>query len=121
FLPRRDVAPVESVGVLGRGEAGILTDGPRLRDIHGGVRPAQVGRDARVAVEEVEARRVGGGVGLLDGDALGCEPSVGAGRGRMPWLSLGRIGSRKGSHPFQWDLGKIGYPAHPRCLLRMAA
>ena len=77
LLPGRDVAPVEGVGVLRRGEAGVLADGPRLRDVHGGIGPAQEGRDARIAVEEVEPGRVGGGIGFLDGDALGREPGVG--------------------------------------------
>ena len=30
-----------------------------------------------IAVEEIEPGRVGGGVGLLDGDAFGREPGVG--------------------------------------------
>ena len=54
LLTGGDIAPVEGVGVLGRGEARVLADGPRLRHVHGRIRPAQVGRDARIAVEEVE-------------------------------------------------------------------
>ena len=56
LLPGRDVAPVEGVGVLRRREPGVLADGPRLRHVHGRVGPAQIGRDAGIAVEEVEAR-----------------------------------------------------------------
>ena len=63
LLPGGDVAPVEGVGVLRRGEAGVLPDGPRLRDVHGRVGPAQIGRDAGIAVEEVEPGGVGGRVG----------------------------------------------------------
>ena len=60
LLPGREVAAVEGVGVLGRGEAGVLADGPRLRHVHGRVRPAQERREAGIAVEEVEAGDVGG-------------------------------------------------------------
>ena len=42
LLPGREVAPVEGVGILGRGEAGILADGPGLVDVHGRVGAAQV-------------------------------------------------------------------------------
>ena len=64
LLAGREIAPVEGVGILGRGEAGILPDRPRLGDVHGRVGAAQIGRDAGIGVEEVEAgeivRAVGG-------------------------------------------------------------
>ena len=119
LLPGRDVAPVEGVGVLRRGEAGVLADGPRLGDVHGGIGPAQVGRDARIAVEEVEAGGVGGGIGLLDGDAFGREPGVGR-AGVRPLASPLRLepqpSSARGLTPIR-HLREIRYPAHPRRLL----
>ena len=119
LLPGGDVAPVEGVGVLRRGEAGVLADGPRLRDVHGRIGPAQEGRDARIAVEEVEAGGVGGGIGLLDGDAFGREPGVGRHGGQTPCLDpwrrdRSRVGM--GSDPVL-HLREIRYPAHPRRLL----
>ena len=57
LLPGGEVAAVEGVGILGRGEAGVLPDGPRLGDVHGRVGAAQIGRDAGQGVEEVEALR----------------------------------------------------------------
>ena len=62
LLPGGDVAAIEGVGVLRRREPGVLADGPRLGDVHGRVGPAQVGRDAGIAVEEVETGGVGGRV-----------------------------------------------------------
>ena len=58
FLPGRKIAPVEGVGILRGGEAGILPDRPRLGDIHGRVGAAQVGRDARIGVEPVETFKI---------------------------------------------------------------
>ena len=78
LLPGRDVAAVEGVGILGRREAGVLADGPRLRDVHGRVRPAQERRDAGIAVDEVEAGDVGGRIGLLHRDAFGRQPGIAA-------------------------------------------
>ena len=43
LLPGGEVAPVEGVGILGGGEAGILPDRPRLGDVHGRVGAAQNG------------------------------------------------------------------------------
>ena len=63
LLPGREVAPVEGVGILRRGEAGILPDGPRLVDVHGRVGAAQIGRDARPGVEEIDAVEIGLAVG----------------------------------------------------------
>ena len=46
LLPGGEIAPVEGVGILSRGEAGILPDRPGLGDIHRRVGAAQIGRDA---------------------------------------------------------------------------
>ena len=59
LLPGGEVAPVERVGLLGGGEPGVLPDRPRLVDVHRRVRPAQVRRQARVGVQEVEPVQVG--------------------------------------------------------------
>ena len=55
LLTGGEVAPVEGVGILGRREAGILAYGPGTLHIHGRVGAAQVRRQARQPVEEVEA------------------------------------------------------------------
>ncbi len=65
LLTGGEVAPVEGVGILGRGEAGILPDRPRLGDVHGRVGAAQVGRDARIGVEKIEAVEVAGAIARL--------------------------------------------------------
>ena len=65
-----EIAPIKRVGIFGRREACVLAHGPRLVDVHGGVRAAQVGGDTGVGAEEVEAVEVGGRVERLDGDAL---------------------------------------------------
>ena len=50
LLSGGEVAPVEGVGLLGGGEAGVLPHGPRPDDVHGGVRPAQERREARPCI-----------------------------------------------------------------------
>ena len=82
LLSGGEVAAVERVGILRRGEAGILPDGPGLVDIHGRVGAAQIGRDARPGLEEVDAVEVGLAVAGLDRDALGRQPRLGAAGGR---------------------------------------
>src|SRR5690606_40485471 len=74
LLPSREVAAIEGVRLLGRGEARVLTDGPRLGDVHGRVGAAQIRRNARQAVNEVEAGDVLGRVGWFDYDTLRCVP-----------------------------------------------
>ena len=76
LLPGREIAAVEGVRILGRREAGILPDRPGLVDVHGRVGAAQVGRQAREGVEEVDAVAVLGAVARLDRDALGREPGL---------------------------------------------
>ena len=105
LLAGGQVAAVEGVGILGRGEAGVLADGPGLGDVHGRVRPAQVGRDAGVAVEEVETRRVRSAVDALHGDAFGRKPVL------TRALRLLAYGAS------QFNLCEVRYPAHalPAC------
>src|SRR6185503_11134346 len=57
-LPRGQVAPVEGVGVLGRGEAPVLADRPRVGEVHGWLRPAQEGREVRKSAESIETGQV---------------------------------------------------------------
>ena len=72
LLPGREVAAIEGVGLLGRGEAGVLPDRPGLGDVHGGVRPAQERRQARHGVEDGRARaRSSRGVQRLDREPSG--------------------------------------------------
>ena len=100
-----EVAPVEGVRLGGRGEAGVLADGPRLGGVHRRVRAAQVGRDAGIGVEEVDTAQVGGGVERLDGDALRRIPHRGAGsplaRGRagLAEIDTGEVGNRHAEPP----------------------
>ena len=94
LLPGREVAPVERVGLVGRGEPGVLADRPRLGDVHRRVGAAQVRRDARVGVEEVDVGQVGRGVERLHGDALRRVP----GRRRRR-LRRGRAVRRRGRRP----------------------
>jgi hypothetical protein len=55
LLSGGEVAAIKRVGVFSRREAGILPDRPGLVDIHGGVGAAQVRRDARPGLQEVDA------------------------------------------------------------------
>jgi hypothetical protein len=82
LLPGCKIATIEGVRILGGGEAGILPDGPRLRDIHGGVGTTQIGRDAGEGVEEVEVLDVVGPIEGLHRDAFRREPGSG-GRRRL--------------------------------------
>src|SRR5262245_7823093 len=109
LLPGRDVAPVKGVGILGRGKARVLANGPRLGDVHGGIGAAQIGGDAGVAVEKVEPGAVGGRVDRLDGDAFWGEPGL-----AVPGAGVAAVGVDKP------DAGKIRYPAHVLCPIRRA-
>ena len=102
LLAGGEIAPVEGVGILGGGEAGVLPDRPRLGDVHGRVGAAQIRRDAGEAVEAGQAGDIVRAVGRLDGDAFGREPGlVAVRRGRQ--RHLGEI-----------DRGEIGDAAHGR-------
>ncbi len=74
LLPGREVAAVERVGILRRREAGILPDGPRLRDVHRRVGAAQIGHNPRIGIEEVEPGDIVRAIDRLHRDALGREP-----------------------------------------------
>jgi hypothetical protein len=82
LLAGGEVAPVEGVGILGGGEAGILPDGPRPLHIHRGVGAAEIGRHARHPVEEIEPSEIARVIGGLDGDPFRRLPGFGA-RGRI--------------------------------------
>ena len=76
FLAGGEIAPVKGVGILRRGEARILADGPGLRDIHGRIGAAHERRDAGEPVDERKVGDVFRPVGILDFNALGREPSA---------------------------------------------
>src|SRR5437660_10496591 len=76
LLAGGEIAPVEGVGILCRGEPGILAQRPGLRYVHGGIGAAQIGRDARGSVEEIEPIEVTGPVDRLYWDAFRREPRV---------------------------------------------
>ena len=100
LLSGREVAAVEGVGILRRGEAGILPDRPGLGDVHGRVGAAQIGRDAGEGVEEVEALDVASPESRLDRDAFRRQPAAPPGGGRC------------GRDRLKSDLGEIRNAAH---------
>ena len=55
LLAGGEIAAVKGVRLLGRGEAGILADRPRLHGVHGRVRAAQEGRNAGGVFEVLHA------------------------------------------------------------------
>jgi hypothetical protein len=55
LLAGREVAPVEGVRLVGRGEPGVLADRPRLVDVHRGIGATDVRRDAGIRLDGVEA------------------------------------------------------------------
>ena len=57
LLAGRQVAPVERVGLLGGGEAGVLPDRPRLGGVHRRVGPAQERAEARARCRARRAPR----------------------------------------------------------------
>ena len=88
LLSGREIAAIEGVGILRGREAGILAHGPRLRDVHGGVGAAQIGRDAGIGIEEVETLQIVRAVGRLHRNAFRGEPGAGA-AGRRADAGLG--------------------------------
>jgi len=100
LLSGGEVAAVEGVGILRRGEAGILPDGPGLVDIHGRVGAAQIGRDAGPGLQEIDAVEIGFAVARLDQDAFGREPGFGL---------AGRSTDRGG---LEGDIGEVRDTAH---------
>src|SRR4030081_3565412 len=100
FLAGGEVAAVVRVGVFRRGEAGILPDGPGLVDIHGRVGAAQIGRDPRPGLEEVDAFEVAFRIARLYRNSFRGEPRLSA-----------TAGHRAGGI-FESYIGKVRYAAH---------
>ena len=101
---------VEGVGFLRGGKARVLPDGPRAHRVHGGLRAAQEGLEARQRVGVRQARHVFSRVQGLDGDAVGGDPverihlATGRGflRGLLPvgqggGLEFGLVGAHGGA------------------------
>ena len=90
---------VEGVRLLGGGEPGVLADGPGPHRVHGRLRPAHEGLEARQGVGEGQSLQVLLRVQRLDGDALGrvpvqggdVAPRCGLGRGLLPGVQVRRI------------------------------
>mgnify|MGYP000042860422 CR=1 FL=1 len=68
FLPGGEVAAIESVGLFGGGETGVLANGPWLGGIHGGTRAANVRCQAGKRASYLQIIEVGFGIQRLDGD-----------------------------------------------------
>src|SRR5258708_9221053 len=106
LLAGRKVAAVERVGIFRRGETGILPDGPGLVDIHGRVGAAQVRRDARPGIEEINALEIGFAIAGFYEDAFGREPRLGAAGGFGP----------DGLFKFKLPEGRYSGPCTPQSL-----
>ncbi len=118
LLARGQVAAIERVGLGRGGEPGVLADGPRLVDVHRRIRPADIRRLTREAVQRVARRgdrivTVGGDVDRFDVDALGCLPVelVGGvpvcGRGRADVFGDGGLSRRSaGALTVQRNVGE---------------
>ena len=123
LLAGGEVAPVERVGVGGGGEPRVLTDGPRLVDVHRRVRTADERRLARETVQWVAGGHhritVRADVERLDDDALRGVPvqllgrvAVGARRrldmvGRRGRGRRGRwVVAEQWDAAVQWDVGE---------------
>ena len=115
LLPGREVAPVEGVGVLGGGEAGVLADRPGLVDVHGRVGAAQIRRDAGIGVEKVEALDVVWAEDRLHRDALGRQPWGGSRCCRHGHCALerhiGKIWDVRHAAPFSCGRKKSNFAA----------
>ena len=97
-LPGRQVAAIEGVGLLGRGEAGVLPNGPRIGGVHGRVGAAHERRQPGKAARRSPARAVARAVAGLERMAsvvsqAGSTGARVAGRGLRP----GRR-NREGAH-----------------------
>ena len=70
FLPRGEVAAIESVGLFGGRETGVLADGPRLCGVHGGARAANERRQAGQGAGHFQIIKIGFGIQRLNVNAL---------------------------------------------------
>ena len=95
LLPGGEVAAVEGVGLLGRREARVLPDRPRLQRVHRRVRAAQERRQAGGILEVLHALEIVGGVHRLDRDVLGREPARPPDRAQPARGTGGRSDSRE--------------------------
>ena len=68
FLSGGEVAAVKGVGLFGGRETCVLTNGPRLRGIHGGARAAHIRRQAGESTGYFQIIEVFFGVQRLDGN-----------------------------------------------------
>ena len=73
-LARGQIAAKKCIGLFGCRETSVLTDCPRLHDVHSAVRAAQKGRNPRCIVEMVEALEVIGSIEAFDRNVLGRQP-----------------------------------------------
>src|SRR6476620_7830052 len=96
LLPGGKVAPIECIGILRRGEAGILADRPGLCRVHRGVGAAQKRRLAGVRVEEVEPGEILFAIDRLYRNAFGRQPGCRRTRTdrrvRVSEVDLGEVG-----------------------------
>ena len=76
LLAGSEVPAVESVGLLGCGESGILTDGPGPHHVHGAVGSAEERRKTCGVVQVLHSLIVLGGVDLLHADVLRSLPNL---------------------------------------------
>ena len=93
-----EVAPIEGVRVLRRGEAGVLAHRPGLAHVHGRVRAAEKRREARQGAEVRHALQIVCAVERAMRDALGGIP----GRARVRRRGL------RGPHGVEVDRGEVG-------------
>jgi hypothetical protein len=114
LLAGGDVAPVEGVGLLGRGEAGVLADGPGPGHVHRGVRAAHEGREAGQRFEVLAALEVLGRVERVDVELLERVPDGVLGRLAGLGQELGGplfVGHRRG-RGVEGDLREVGKGFH---------
>ena len=96
LLPRRQIAAVEGVGFLGRGEARVLANGPGLAGIHGGIGAAQIRRQTGRVCQVLHSLEIRAGVPGLDGDVFRRQPfgpfrGRRGGRGRGLVIDFGKV------------------------------
>ncbi len=109
LLPGREVAAIERVGIFRRGEAGVLAHRPGLVDVHGRVGAAQIGRDARPGVEEIDTFEIRFTIDRLHRNPLRRQP------GRSD-VARGCSGLR-----CEGDVGKIRDAGHGLTIVAQAA